>query len=60
MLNQHLFSSSDRHAASHTLLRCWLAEMAAEDARFLYEPGKFQVTGEMKQHFEKDGYIIVR
>ena len=32
----------------------------AEDVRFLYEPGKFQVTGEMKQYFEKDGYIIVR
>jgi len=32
----------------------------AEGTRFLYEPGKFQVTNEMKQQFEKDGYIIVR
>jgi len=32
----------------------------AEGMRFLYEPGKFQVTNEMKQQFEKDGYIIVR
>jgi len=32
----------------------------AEGVRFLYEPGKFQVTNEMKQQFEKDGYIIVR
>jgi len=25
----------------------------AEGMRFLYEPGKFQVTNEMKQQFEK-------
>ena len=46
------------------LTRCGLGTRSnltmAEGVRFLYEPGKFQVTNEMKQQFEKDGYIIVR
>ena len=43
----------------HRACMRWYLTMA-EGVRFLYEPGKFQVTNEMKQQFEKDGYIIVR
>ena len=60
MLNQHLFSDTPQATPFSDVGLRRLRQMAAEDARFLYEPGKFQVTGEMKQHFEKDGYIIVR